>query len=242
DVVSTIESSDVAAVTLERLPTERLLRHDREEPSPLAVLLSTLGSVLCDWLEIETATIHLERHGRDASSLGCDLDVTRTVGWFTALHPFELGSDDAFSVQQRLDSVPAGGLSFGVLRGSFQGDPRPQMAFNFLGVTDATNESGVRRLTPPGHLNSPHNQRPHLIDINSWVTEGRMHIEWTFDSGIHQAGDIRKLAERYVGELAACLDDVRGTSSPEAREDAMAGLDQADLKNILDQVRFNDDE
>ncbi|MFD3938565.1 amino acid adenylation domain-containing protein [Streptomyces sp. NPDC058611] len=61
--------------------------------------------------------VDLERHGRD----GTDLDLSRTVGWFTALHPVRLPAADGAldtlkAVKEAVRSAPDSGAGYGMLR------------------------------------------------------------------------------------------------------------------------------
>ena len=111
--------------------------------------------------------LDLEGHGRE-EALGReeafgreeapseDIDLTRTVGWFTSLHPVlldpgPLDLDEALSggaalgralktIKEQLRAVPGKGLGYGLLRylnaetaGELAGVPAPQLGFNYLG-------------------------------------------------------------------------------------------------------------
>ena len=70
--------------------TERLLR---EVPQAFRtqindVLLSALGAVLTEWSGTPSVVVNVEGHGRE--DVGADIDVSRTVGWFTSVHPVAL--------------------------------------------------------------------------------------------------------------------------------------------------------
>ncbi|MEU9012545.1 amino acid adenylation domain-containing protein [Streptomyces sp. NPDC048479] len=61
--------------------------------------------------------VDLERHGRD----GADMDLSRTVGWFTSLHPVRLpAADGALDVlklvKESVRSAPDSGAGYGMLR------------------------------------------------------------------------------------------------------------------------------
>ena len=98
--------------------------------------------------------LELEGHGRE--ELFGDLDLTRTVGWFTSVAPLRLelsGIDvaDALAggaslgrllkrVKEALRALPGKGLGYGLLRylnpetsGVLAGLPAPQLSFNYLG-------------------------------------------------------------------------------------------------------------
>ncbi|HYH51712.1 MAG TPA: amino acid adenylation domain-containing protein, partial [Acidimicrobiia bacterium] len=119
------------------------------------VLVAGLAIALARWQGRSGALIDLERHGRDLD----EVDLTRTVGWHTAVHPARLeltgiNLHDALAggpaagaalkaVKEQLRAIPAEGLHYGLLRwldpaGSALLAPdaeRPgaQVSFNYAG-------------------------------------------------------------------------------------------------------------
>ena len=113
--------------------------------------------------------LDLEGHGReegfgredafdedDREALSGDVDLTRTVGWFTSLYPVRLDPGrldlaDALAggaslgralktIKEQLREVPGKGLGYGLLRylngaaaAALAGAPAPQLGFNYLG-------------------------------------------------------------------------------------------------------------
>ncbi|MEE4540410.1 amino acid adenylation domain-containing protein [Streptomyces sp. V4-01] len=99
--------------------------------------------------------LHLEGHGREA--IGDDVDLARTVGWFTSLYPVRLdpGAVDPHGprpfgpvpveralkrVKEQLRTIPDHGLGYGMLRHldpearvRLAALPEPQIGFNYLG-------------------------------------------------------------------------------------------------------------
>ncbi|MGX2997533.1 amino acid adenylation domain-containing protein [Streptomyces sp. JNUCC 64] len=118
------------------------------------VLLSTLAGAVGHWRpDAANVLVDVEGHGRDAVG---DADLSRTVGWFTKIHPARLdvtGIDLADAagggtaagallkaVKEQSRAVPADGLGFGLLRylnpetsGALAAAPVPQIGFNYLG-------------------------------------------------------------------------------------------------------------
>ncbi|MHA6534820.1 condensation domain-containing protein, partial [Paenibacillus sp. BAC0078] len=88
----TIGSSTRSAISLSEKETKNLLTgtHHAYKTEMNDVLLAALGLAMQEWTGHDTLAIHLEGHGRE-EVLG-DVDVTRTVGWFTSIYPvvFEL--------------------------------------------------------------------------------------------------------------------------------------------------------
>jgi hypothetical protein len=84
------------------------------------VLLTALGIALQRWTGQDSSLITLEGHGRDWP--GNALDLTRTVGWFTSLFPFELAvpgqnvGQKLLHLKDRLRSIPNKGIGYGLLR------------------------------------------------------------------------------------------------------------------------------
>ncbi|MEV5575413.1 amino acid adenylation domain-containing protein [Spirillospora sp. NPDC052269] len=122
------------------------------------VLLAALAAAVTEWRTRRGGTggllVDLEGHGREEFTAG--LDLSRTVGWFTVVHPVRLdvgrpdfarlraGGDDAGEVVKRvkeqLRAVPEDGLGFGMLRylnpdtgPALAALPVPRLGFNYLG-------------------------------------------------------------------------------------------------------------
>ena len=169
------------------------------------LLLTALATVLTEWIGGEAVAIDLEGHGRDEKIA----DVTRTVGWFTAVYPaflqVERGTDVGArikSLKEQLRLVPEGGLSYGVQRylrraGEQSTGSRAEVLFNYLGQLDQ-----IFRQTPDALIigpasesgglgEDPQAERLHLLEINGSVIEGR------FKTALHlQPGAIRRLHDR----------------------------------------------
>ncbi|MGW6774110.1 condensation domain-containing protein, partial [Streptomyces sp. NPDC055037] len=105
------------------------------------VLLAALARTLRTWTGHDRVAVNLEGHGRE--ELFDDIDLTRTVGWFTSIYPvaLELPETDDWpatmrSVKRQLRAVPDRGVGYGALRylsGELAGDPDPRISFNYLG-------------------------------------------------------------------------------------------------------------
>ena len=102
---------------------------------------------VCRWSGQGSTLIQLEGHGRE--DLFDDIDLTRTVGWFTSLFPVNLmpSSDLGASIKtikEQLRAVPDKGLGYGALRylgppairAELAALPQPRITFNYLGQFD----------------------------------------------------------------------------------------------------------
>ena len=171
------------------------------------VLLTALALTLSRWTGSSVVCIDLEGHGREA--LFDDIDLTRTVGWFTSMFPvrLEVPGDDLGSalkaVKEQLRKIPDRGVSYGLLRylhddaevrATLSALPHPDVAFNYLGQFGHTG-LGSAAIKPaaesPGPMASPLEPRSHLIEINASIVGGRFRMDWSVQPAGPPSGDGR---------------------------------------------------
>ncbi|MBJ6641535.1 amino acid adenylation domain-containing protein [Streptomyces sp. DHE7-1] len=211
------------------------------------VLLTALGRVLADWAGRDTVAVGLEGHGRE-DQLFEDVDLSRTVGWFTSLYPVALTvpagdwGTALKSVKEQLRAVPDRGLGYGVLRHlardeRLTGAPGPGITFNYLGRFDWSADTGALVGSVPGGLGgaeAPGTERPHLLDVVARVEDDRLEITWYYSAGRHRAETVTSLAEgmlRALGDIVAhCAQPHAGGRTPS--DFPLARLDQAAVDRI----------
>ncbi|WP_138763966.1 non-ribosomal peptide synthetase [Pseudomonas lactis] len=229
-------NSDAETVSV-RLDAERTRQLLQQAPSAYRtqvndLLLTALARVLCRWSGQASALIQLEGHGRE--TLFDDIDLTRSVGWFTSAYPLRLTplaeqGDSIKAIKEQLRGVPHKGLGYGVLRyladdlckQSMAALPSAQVTFNYLGQFDQS--FGTEALFHPleesaGLAHDPDAPLPNELSIDSQVYGGELVLRWTFSRERHDQQVIGDLAEAYLGELhsliAHCLQDDAGGLTP----------------------------
>ncbi|MBK5304814.1 MULTISPECIES: non-ribosomal peptide synthetase [Gammaproteobacteria] len=220
-----------------RLDSERTCQLLQQAPTAYRtqvndLLLTALARVVCRWSGHESALIQLEGHGRE--TLFDEIDLTRTVGWFTSAYPLRLTpmSEQGASIKaikEQLRAVPHKGLGYGVLRYLADGVCRQTMAvlpvapitFNYLGQFDQSfgSDALFRPLDETvGAAHDPHAPLPNELSVDSQVYGGELVLRWTFSAERHDLQTITKLAEAYLGELQSliqhCLSDHAGGLTP----------------------------
>ncbi|MEU6776075.1 non-ribosomal peptide synthase/polyketide synthase [Streptomyces sp. NPDC046759] len=212
------------------------------------VLLTALGRVLADWTGRATVAVGLEGHGRE-DQLFEDVDLSRTVGWFTSLFPLALTVPTGDwgtalkSVKEQLRAVPDRGVGYGVLRHlardeAVTGTPMPGISFNYLGRFDWSADRGTLVGSVPGGLGgaeAPGTERPHLLDVVARVTDEGLEITWYHSAGRHRRETVTRLAE---GMLEGLRDIVAHCARPDAggrtpSDFPLARLDQAAVDRIV---------
>ncbi|SEN37789.1 non-ribosomal peptide synthase domain TIGR01720, partial [Stigmatella aurantiaca] len=217
------------------------------------VLLTALAQSVGKWSGQPRVLVNLEGHGRE--ELFEDVDVSRTVGWFTSIFPVMLDLQGARTpgealraIREELRRLPRRGIGYGVLRYLRQdgtGDrlkalPRAQVGFNYVGQFDAMAEEASRfRLTqePSGETVSGHNLRADLLEVHGQVFGGRLELTWAYSENFHERATIEALAQDFMGALRQLI--AQRSSADAARRVAsdfpLARLDPAALERVLQQ-------
>ncbi|WP_053213533.1 non-ribosomal peptide synthase/polyketide synthase [Pseudomonas sp. Q12-87] len=209
---------------LDQTQTRRLLQHApaayRTQVNDL--LLTALARVIGRWTGDASTLIQLEGHGREA--LFDDIDLSRSVGWFTSLFPVRLTpaaepGDSIKAIKEQLRAIPDKGLGFGVLR--YLGDeptrrslaelPAPRITFNYLGQFDSGFADDVDGLFVPASESAGAAQSP-LAPLDNWLTlngsvyGGELSVDWTFSAQMFDKSTIQALATEYGEALRALIE------------------------------------
>ncbi|MFK0730557.1 MAG: condensation domain-containing protein, partial [Gloeotrichia echinulata HAB0833] len=186
------------------------------------ILLSALVQVLAEWTGNSTVLINLEGHGRE--ELFSDVDLSRTVGWFTSLFPvlLQLPKVDQLgkiikSIKEQLRAIPNRGIGYGILRylcadadvqEKIQTIPSSEISFNYLGQLDQIQSQTDWKSAPEstGINQSLKQTRDHLLDINALVVDGELQISWTYSSHIHTHATVEKLAQSYIQAIRTIIE------------------------------------
>lgn len=192
------------------------------------LLLAALAATLRDWLGDPRLLIDLESHGRDL--LGDDPpDTSRTVGWFTAIHPLlidaDIGGDYGALVRGVKDGrrlAPNHGIGYGLLRHA-KGEtalddlPQAQVCFNYLGRFDQAFVQlplrGVAELDlGPRHAGS--NPRPYQLEVDAFVHGDSLTVEWTFGSELLEDAAVGSWMAAFQRHLHETVEHCLGISAP----------------------------
>ncbi|CAM02313.1 non-ribosomal peptide synthase protein (TIGR01720 family)/amino acid adenylation domain-containing protein [Saccharopolyspora erythraea NRRL 2338] len=198
------------------------------------VLLTALAVAVGRWRGGGDLLVDLEGHGREEHVFG-DVDLTRTVGWFTSLFPVRLNPGDpaefaAGSVDQAVKRVkeqlrvPDGGLGYGQLRhlaaepGLAGGAP---VLFNYLGrfsVRGGRDWAPAPEADPLGAGRDPRMPVDHELEINAVVRDDdggpRLSATLTWPEGVLAESDAAELGRGWVEALDSLVRHARGGRTP----------------------------
>ncbi|MFM0609408.1 amino acid adenylation domain-containing protein [Paraburkholderia sediminicola] len=217
-----LSASRVVTVKLTADATQRLLQRGaradgvRTEEILLAALAQTLGP----WAGASRLLIDLEGHGRE--DLIDDVDLSRTVGWFTRQYPLALPHhvDPAQTlgmVRDTLRAVPDKGFSWGALkyfgenasRTAIAALPAASLRFNYLGRFDQALPSGGRfgfAGERSGAQADDSDTMDHALDIGALISADRLSVHWRYSPGVLSEVNVTRLTRRFEDVLLGLID------------------------------------
>ncbi|OBR47788.1 non-ribosomal peptide synthetase [Paraburkholderia tropica] len=236
-------------LTLDRATTQRLLQ---EAPAAYRtqvndLLLTALGRALCSWTGAESVRIDLEGHGRE--DLFDDVDLSRSVGWFTSLFPVSLEplgepGQAIMRVKEMLRTVPDRGLGYGLLRhlgdeanceALAHGGPS-QVVFNYLGQFDQSfDERALWKPAsePAGDTMDDEAPLEHALSVNGQVYGGELSLTVTYSGERYEAHTIETLVQSFRSELVGLVDHcTSGATGVTPSDFSFAQLVQSDLDDL----------
>jgi non-ribosomal peptide synthase protein (TIGR01720 family) len=216
------------------------------------ILLTALLRTYQMWTGRRLMVVDIEHHGRECL-FDQTLDLSRTVGWFTAMCPVKFTLADGASlneqimtVKQQYDSAMVRVLEYGLLRYSIE-DPfsqgirdktEPEVCFNYLGQLDQV-FTGSRLFEQSsedvGQQIDAETPRFHKLDVTCFVINNQLHMNLTYGKNIHLRETVERLLTDLVKNIRDLTDHVASSqqqfASPE--DFPLADIDSRDLAKVL---------
>jgi len=179
------------------------------------ILLTALLLSIGDWTNKYELSLSLEGHGRE--DIVKDIDLSRTVGWFTSVFPVHLEIDNSKelgeaikTVKETLRHIPNKGIGYSILKyitkpSSFNDNNHiPTISFNYLGQWDNTIEKDnlfTYAQESIGNNISKKNEHSHSLDINGSIKERRLQIVWSYSTNHYKTETVEYIAHNFVKHL-----------------------------------------
>ncbi|MBF0411474.1 MAG: amino acid adenylation domain-containing protein [Desulfamplus sp.] len=213
------------------------------------LLLTSLAMALHYWADIDKTIVALEGHGRDSiedkgrdsiesngtdsiegqSKSFNDIDISRTVGWFTVGYPVMLQLSASYSdlglqikqIKESLRHVPNRGFNFGLiyptLPPEIQERLKASISFNYLGAVDAgrSDNSNVSdrqevmfsiEAAPHRELVHPKMRRQYQLEIESEIRKGKLHIQFYYNRNQYESSTVERLGSLMKNVLIQITD------------------------------------
>jgi iturin family lipopeptide synthetase B len=181
------------------------------------ILLTALGLAIKETFGQNRALIELEGHGRE--EILDDLDISRTIGWFSSKYPVSINMAYADNparqikeIKETLRNIPNKGIGYGILRyltaPGNQGDIRfhlePKVGFNYLGQFDADmNQMSVFEMAKEssGASVSLDNRMVYDFNVVGMVTNSRLNMSFMYSDAHFKPETIATLAGHFESQL-----------------------------------------
>ena len=226
------------------------------------VLLTGLVVAVADWCRRRgrgggpAVLLDLEGHGRE--EVFGDVDLSRTVGWFTSVFPVRLDPgaldlEEALAggaalgralklIKEQLRALPDHGLGYGLLRYLNVGTASvlrdlavPQMGFNYLGRFAAGGDwSGAGEAVGGG--GDPAMPLAHALEVNALTRDdgagATLTARWSFAPALVSEAAVRDLAQSWFRALEALVRHVEqpGAGGRSPCDLPLAGLTQGEIE------------
>ena len=187
------------------------------------LLLTALARTIATTVGEGTVAVHLGGAGR--SVLKPDVDLRRTVGWFTTVYPIVLActAGDGRSARESLDDVHAGltavphyGISYGLLRYMYAPTARlfaatdpADIHFSYMGALPElpalSSEDAPVQIDADTEL-SVREAIPglgHAMEVRVYRSSGVLQLDWWYDARRLESAAAESLADGYSNTLMA---------------------------------------
>ncbi len=252
--LNTIESTQTVSASLDAEETRALLQEVPEAYRTQIndVLLTGVVEAFGKWSGQRQMLIDMEGHGRE--ELWEDIDLSRTVGWFTTLFPvaFQISPTTQVgallkSVKDQLRRVPNRGIGYSLLRylsndaeisDALRAPPQAEVRFNYLGQLDNVLPSDSLfswSKDPVGAERDGKQLRAYLLDVTSAVSEGRLQLNIIYSENVHRRSTVEILTRGLLEALRAIISHCQSPESSDLSPSdfPFAKLSQQQLDRIM---------
>ncbi|MHA6486324.1 amino acid adenylation domain-containing protein [Bacillus cabrialesii] len=183
------------------------------------ILLTAASLAICEWAGGSKLRIAMEGHGRE--HIMPELDISRTVGWFTSMYPAlisfenqreELGTA-VKTVKDTLGRIPNKGVGYGMLKylthpenKSITFSKTPEISFNYLGQFNDIERQGSFRPSSLGNgKDITHTwRREQIIEMSAMAADKKLHFNLSYPPARFH----RHTMEQLINRIAHFLLDI----------------------------------
>jgi non-ribosomal peptide synthase protein (TIGR01720 family) len=212
------------------------------------ILLASLALSSGDWTQDYRVSLYLEGHGRE--DIIEEMDLSRTIGWFTSIFPVNLkisAPDDIGEaikeVKETLRQIPHKGIGYGILRylkkSAFSS--YPSLSFNYLGQRDKITSSSskfVHAKESYGATTGGENAPSHHLIVNGRIQDDVLQVDFFYSPNHYQKQTIQKLAQNYEKRLKQIIDHCsdKNNYGYTPSDFTLSGLGKEKLSELLESI------
>ncbi|MGL4346221.1 MAG: amino acid adenylation domain-containing protein [Cellulosilyticaceae bacterium] len=182
------------------------------------LLLTGLAGAFKEWCGQDTIRMRLAGNGKN----WCydDLDISRTVGWFSISYPMVIDAsagryeENINQTMSIIRNIPKNGCGYDVLRyitlperqDEMKFNCEPEMFFNYLGVVEDEEEGtklgdfGVSDM-PVGRTYGDQSDTVYNFDFSAAIYRGRLNVSVTYVQTEYDEATVQNLLEIFMNQL-----------------------------------------
>ncbi len=217
------------------IPQEELLRIESSifRHSQLTLQGAILAAIACAALPDncgEYVTIDVESHGRE--SFDNSVDLSRVIGWFTAIYPLTVKRETdltlmAVRASVLLNDVPHQGLAYGLFEQQISQElgftPKSDICFNYLGEFSLAHLSSMPLSFDSSYCGAARgdaNDRVHELKFTARKIDAELVFDVSFSNQVFAESQIKGIINKFVQVLAVIVNNhFLAESSPEILAD-----------------------
>lgn len=187
---------------------------------PVELLIAALMQSLSSITENDKIIIEIEGHGRE--EIRENIDVTRTVGWFTSIYPVlfkrqhQTLEKQIVAVKEKLRNIPRKGIGYGVLRyltSLLPDTPNKYVRFNYLGQLEQNSHDDLFEVSnsiSTGEDAARENKLTALIDIVAVILKGQLQISISYSNDHFKNEEMNLFLTSFLSNLKLVIDYCNG--------------------------------
>lgn len=217
---STVKDMAHASIEIDQETTIWLLKESIAYNVDIHTILNTvLVRTLANWGKTTQVKIELENHGRHLD----DIDVSRTVGWFTIMHPVVFSAEGTLlhnlqSVKETLHNIPEHGLGYGLLKDHIDKTEEimTPVRFNYLGQfgSELSNDLFSFRQEAIGEESDTANRMTATIEVNAMIISNVLSLQWSYDTKACAEQAIQLLKKQFLSNLNELISELQKSDQP----------------------------
>ncbi|WP_339176608.1 plipastatin non-ribosomal peptide synthetase PpsC [Bacillus sp. PS93] len=194
------------------------------------ILLTAASLAICEWTGGSKLRIAMEGHGRE--HILPELDISRTVGWFTSMYPalisFENHRDELGTalktVKDTLGRIPNKGVGYGMLKylthpenKSITFSKTPEISFNYLGqFNDIERQDTFRPSSLGSGKDITHTwKREQIIEMSAMAADKKLHFNLSYPPARFHRNTMEQLINRIEHFLLDIMKHCAGQQKTE---------------------------
>lgn len=214
-IYNTIGERKTLAFSIDKETTNDLITkcYKKYQTEINEVLITALLITLKTTFNLNKISLNLEGHGRE--NIDSNIDVSRTIGWFTSIFPvyFDLeDKEDNISVllhiKNNLNVIPNKGIGYGIFKylGEQKLDTEPEITFNYLGDFTSNNPENMYHDIKFNYQDASEDiQCNDLLNITGKIENSQMHVYINFNKFHFTEQEIEEVCNLYKNNLVSLV-------------------------------------